>query len=333
MNWLIKIPSVEVNAWAQNTSWERLLNLWQNAGIKGIIVPVSLSDQLDGLFDRVQTVLDMANKRNMKRWLTFPVLNNPIFYYRHPESHPVHRLDESFTFPNWFAPICPSDAQYQIYFEEAVSRLMKRLHADVVILDYLRTPYFWEKWGNDIDINQWPPYCYCEKCRINFEEKYNSRIEDSNLEDWLNWQGSILSDWLTQIKKQIIEVRPGIKIGIQLLPLLGKNKKELRCEWVGQNLQNFQQEVDFFSPLIYEKLLKWNHDEILFLLIDLLAKQRLPVIPSFQMSSIKWDRKTENENSLGELIKRIKPLGLKDSTVFHAGDLLTEKAIRSQLGI
>ena len=50
-------------------------------------------------------------------------------------------------------------------------------------------------------------------------------------------------------------------------------------------------------------------------------------------NNIGVDRKTENESSLGELIKRIKPLGIKDSTVFHAKDLLTEKAIRSQLGI
>lgn len=332
MNWLVKIPSVEINTWAQNTSWERLLNLWQHTGIDGIVVPVSLSDQLDGLFDRAQTVFDMAHQRNMQRWLIFPVLNNPIFYYRHPESRPVHRLEESFSFPNWFAPICPSDAQYHIYFEESVFRLMKRLHVDVIILDYLRTPYFWEKWGNDVDKNQWPPYCYCAKCKIKFEEKYNFNPEDLNLPDWLNWQGSILSDWLVQIRKQIIEIRPGVKIGIQLLPLLGKNKKELCCEWIGQNLHNFEQHVDFFSPLIYERLLSWNHDEILFLLIDLMVKQKLPIVPSFQISSIKWDRKTENESNLGELMNRIQPLGIKESTVFHARDLLTEKAIRSQFG-
>jgi uncharacterized lipoprotein YddW (UPF0748 family) len=275
----------------------------------------------------------MAHQHNIKSWLIFPVLNNPVFYYRYPESHPVHRLEESFSFPNWFAPLCPSNENYRDYFAKSVSRLITRLPVDVVMLDYLRTPYFWEQWGNEIDENQWPPYCYCDLCKRKFEEKYQTHVSESNRQDWLDWQGLGLSTWLEQIKQQISTIQPNTKVGIQILPLLSKNKRELHSEWVGQNLQNLQHHADFFSPLIYEKLLDWEHDDVLYLLVELLAKQKLSVVPSFQVSSIKWDRKTENENNFGDLIRRIQPLGIKDATVFHARDLLTEKTIRSKLAL
>ncbi len=332
MNYFIKIPSIEIDKWAPNFTWSRLLTLWQNGGIEGIIIPISLNDQLDGFVDRIQTLIQIAKQKNLQSWIIVPILLNNIFFHRYPDRHPVHRLEKNFSFTGWFTPVCPSDEEYRIFFEKSASGLFDRLESDVVLLDFLRIPYFWEEWGNLIDENEWPPFCYCKTCKQNFENRIQISFEGAKLQDWQDWQCLLLSDWLERIKKQISAVHPGIRIGAQIIPLQSKNNHEQRSDWIGQNLQYLQNHLHFFSPLVYEKLLNWNHDDTLSFLVDILSKQKLPVVPSVQISRIKWDRKMDDENSQKDLIERMEILGIRDVSVFHGRELLSEKGIRSHLG-
>ncbi|HDL18860.1 MAG TPA: hypothetical protein ENH29_07385 [Bacteroidetes bacterium] len=329
---MVKIPGIESNRWAPNFSWDRLLSLWHNSGIGGLIIPVSLNDQLSGLFDQVQTLIGKIRDREMESWLIFPVLNNSVFYFRHPESHPVHRTGEDFSFPGWFAPICPTDDQYRSFLGDVIARSLVNLPAHAVILDYARTPYFWEEWGNVIDPHQWPPFCYCERCRLKFEADTNINFGAAKPADWRKWQGEIISGWLAEISGQIQKLFKKTQVGVQLLPLVSDDGNEMCSEWLGQDVHLLQKNAHFFSPLIYEKLLDWHHDDSIAYLVELLKRQKLPVIPSFQVSSIKWDRRKESGDSLPALIERIQPLGIHSATLFHARSLLNEKSIRSILG-
>lgn len=332
MKWIIKIPGVELNRWAPNHNWDRLLSLWQNSGIHGLMIPVNLNDQLSGFFDQIQTLTGKIRDRGMQSWLIFPVLNNSVFYFRHPESRPVHRSGEDFTFPAWFAPICPTDEKFRSFLESAISRSLGKLSVDAVLLNYLRVPYFWEEWGNVVDPHQWSPFCYCERCRLKFEMDTKINFGAAKPADWQKWQCEIISNWLVKIGRQIQELFGKTKIGVQLLPLISDTRKVMCGEWLGQDVHLLQKNAHFFSPLIYENLLDWNHDDSIAYLVELLNRQKLPVIPSFQVSSIKWDRRKENSESLSALIERIQPLGIHSATLFHARSLLNEKAIRSILG-
>lgn len=332
MNWFIKIPGIEINQWAPNFNWERLFKLWQNSGISGIVVPVSLNDQLNGFFDRVQTLCEMAKKRDLKSWIIFPVLNNPVFYFRYPESRPVHRQKEKFSLPNWFAPICPSNENYQIFFIESVNNLLKKISFDALLLDYLRIPYFWEEWGNEIKDKQWPPYCYCDSCKQKFEEDVQKSFQEAEYMDWIDWQGNLLNNWLEIIYKSIVASNPYTRIGVQILPLNSDKNSKLYSEWIGQNLYHLQKNAHFLSPLVYDRLLNWNEDAIMSFLVNLMTEQRLTVVPSFQISKIKWDRKKESSTKLSHLVGRMKPLKIEEATIFHARELLSEKDIRSYLG-
>ncbi len=327
MNWYIKIPGIELETWAPAHHWDRLFEMWWHAGITGIVVPVNLSDQLDGFQDRVQTIVQMAHRFGLKSWLIIPVLNNPVFYFRYPEARPVHRLQEAFSFPKWFAPICPTCSSYHDFFAHSVTQLLQKIGVDVVLLDYLRVPYFWEEWGNLVKPEQWPLYCYCPRCQQQFQQHTEAQLETTSPQLWQDWQCQVLADWLNQIHQLLLELHPRLQLGVQILPLVSEKKRLLRSEWVGQNLQILQKTTHFFSPLVYNQLLNWQIDDALYFLIELLCAQRLPIVPSFQISTTPWDRQQATGKSLNSLIHRLEPMGLQDATLFHARDLLNEKAI------
>ena len=92
MNYFVKIPGIEIDNWAPDFDWDRLLTLWQNNGIEGIIIPITLNDQLEGFTDRVQNLIKIAKQKNLQSWIVLPILLNNLFFNRFPEKQKVHRL-------------------------------------------------------------------------------------------------------------------------------------------------------------------------------------------------------------------------------------------------
>ncbi len=333
MEWYLKIPRLELSHWAPSENWERLFDRWLTYRIKGIILPFNLNQEVDKVSDTISSLSQSAKLYNIQVWLILPVLNNPNISDQTWHNNITHRNGKVFDFPKWFAPLCPSNIEYQEFVDEKISKFLLNLDIDLWLLDYLRFPYFWEQWGNVIEEGQFPPFCYCDLCKQSFQNEMNQSLAESVPELILRWQCLSIEKLTSRISRTIKNAQPKLQVGMQILPLISKRKRQLRPEWVGQHIHSLQKHVDFFSPLLYGKLLDWTPDQILSYLVEFTSTQKLPVIPSFQISSTRWDRQSNKSKiSLFDFAQRIKPLGIESATLFHAKDLLNLEEIQKTLG-
>lgn len=334
MEWLLKIPRLELSSWAPSETWELLLEKWNQYGIKGIVVPVTLNQDSNQVSDNLSDLIKLAKVNNIQVWLILPVLNGLNIMDESWHSKVIHRTGDVFEFPKWFVPICPSNYVYQEFMIEKFADSLLNLPADVWLLDYLRFPYFWEKWGNVIDENEYPFFCYCDFCKQSFANEIKQDLENSSPEFIEKWQCLIIEKLVGKISQTIKKAQPKVQVGMQILPLLTQKKRRIKSEWVGQNVHLLQKHVDFFSPLLYGKLLNWSSDYILSYLIGFLNIQKLPVVPSLQISATRWDLQNNyTATSLSKLANRIKPMGINKATLFHARDLVNPENIQKTLGI
>ena len=156
-------------------------------------------------------------------------------------------------------------------------------------------------------------------------------LEDSTVVHLQKWQSRVIEKLIERISRNIKGVHPNLQVGMQILPLMSQKRRHPKSEWVGQNLQSLQRHVDFFSPLMYGKLLGLYPDQILSYLVDFISTQKQPVVPSFQISSTRWDRQRyETKVKLTDLGNRLTPLGIDAATLFHAKDFLNPEKIQKE---
>lgn len=345
MNFFAKIPRLDLSGWAPGMTWEGLLDIWHGAGLGGIVVPMSfhpstqpgtgpspaLRTASDSRFrEQLAALSRLAKERDLGIWVIFPLLNNPDFARQFAGEKPVHREGESFDFPSWFSPICPSSKIYQGYLRDQSFTSLEGLPIDVLVLDYVRFPYFWEGWGNMVDDDQWPPFCYCNHCIHAFQQETGKAVADASPHEWEEWQCHVVTALFERFSDRIKEhVHGGTQLGVQILPLMSAKKRRLRSEWVGQHLKSLEKTADFLSPLLYGRLLDWRSDDIISYLVGLTGHVKSPIVPSFQISHTRWDRREDAGYGLGSLAARLKPLGIDQATVFHARELLQSEKLQS----
>ncbi len=333
MKWFLKIPRIDLSGWAPSETWENLLKVWSAAGIRGLILPVGLSQNSGKDLDEISALMEHAKTNELQAWIVLPILNNRSLYEQHEEERPRHRHGKQFDFPAWFAPICPSSRRIRNLISEILSNPLISLPYDVLLLDYLRIPYFWEKWGNTVPESEWPPFCYCERCVNDFHAETGLYLDFATPEQWQRWQCSVILDLLGQLQKEVKQARPRISLGVQVLPLVSQMDRSIRSEWIGQNLRALQKYADFFSPQLYSNLLDWHEDELLSYLVQFVNHERMPVIPSFQVSPTRWDRGVdESSQNIRRLKRRLRPLGIESATLFHAKNLSSLAEIIRILG-
>jgi len=327
MDWFVKVPRLELSNWAPSENWEGLFERWTKKGVKGIILPLNLKDEIE----KISSIIQLAKLGNVQVWVNLPVLNNQAVSDRTEFGKIKHRTGEIFDFPAWFAPICPSNLEYQDYLDEKIANSLMHLPIDVWLLDYVRFPYFWEQWGNTVQEDEFPPFCYCVDCKLSFQNLMHLSLEDSTVVHLQKWQSRVIEKLIERISRNIKGVHPNLRVGMQILPLMSQKRRHPKSEWVGQNLQSLQRHVDFFSPLMYGKLLGLYPDQILSYLVDFISTQKQPVVPSFQISSTRWDRQRyETKVKLTDLGNRLTPLGIDAATLFHAKDFLNPEKIQKE---
>ena len=279
MNWFLKIPGLHLERWAAGRAWPELLERWREEGISAVICPFRTGEQ-EGV-QQLEEFREQARQAGLQFWLTLSVFNHPAAYRERAVVRAVPRSEMDL--PAWFGPICPGSEMFRLDFGREFLDLLERLQPDTVLLDHFRVPYAWEEWGVEIAAGEWPVFCYCARCRTRFEHETGTSLEEATPAQWLHWQQEVLAAFLKELFALAETIRPRPALGLQFPPFVSPTRWRLRHEWAGLNMALLQKYVDFFSPLLYSRLLGWNDDEMLAYLVSLRSETKLPLIPGLQV--------------------------------------------------
>ena len=319
MEWYLKIPSLNLDRWAPGRNWPELLHSWKQEGFAGLIVPHNMG--LSGSEEGLRSFVNQAKEHGLGIWLTVAVFQQPAYYQTHEESRavPIREME----LPSRFGPICPTSEAFEVDFETFVLELLRTAPVDTLLLDHLRLPYPWERWGVEVQPDAWPPFCYCERCRGSFAAESGKPVEEATLDEWSAWQQKRIAEFLHSLRKILEREQPSLRVGLQMPPFVSPSRWSLRHEWAGLNLATLQRNLDFLSPLLYASVLGWSEDELLAYLLELLSHVRIPVIPSLQVVRTPWDRSSPSQTVKEDsLIERLDLLGIGGISLFHAAAFL-----------
>jgi|GEM_PF-6296524 hypothetical protein len=329
MRIILKWPSGS-NHWLGEHPLDAALQMWKQHGIDGILIPL-LPWEPSATF-ALERYPESCREYGLECWFLISVFNNPRFLQRYPDERVIGRKKETIAYPGWFAPICPSSSRFLDEWIAWAEDLLKDKKADALVLDHLFVPVFWYGSGGNVAEEEWPPYCYCNRCLSRFEESVRKPLEDVTALDWIRWQQTRISAALEAIRACLDRCIATRKIGVQVPPLASPGSLQPRPQYAGLNLEALKEHTDFTSPVVYHGILGWSADQVLAYLVEWIARTPQPVVPSFQVTRTHWDRNHRDPaQTVRQLLYRITPLPVEAVTLFHAGDLLTPEKLTAVL--
>ncbi|BDD11388.1 hypothetical protein FUAX_38200 [Fulvitalea axinellae] len=189
------------------------------------------------------------------RW----TMNRGDYMKDHPEIYAVSRNGESVVdkppYVKYYRFLCPSSEKAQQFIIDDYVRIAKLDGVDAVHLDYVRyvdviLPIALQPKYNLVQDHEMPEFdfCYCERCRGKFKEKYGQDpldMEDpSQSKEWHQFRLDTLSAFVRRIVDAVHA--EGKKVSGAVFPSPSISRKIVRQDWPNFNL-------DVYMPMLYFK--------------------------------------------------------------------------------
>jgi hypothetical protein len=231
---------------------------FRSLGINSIFVrSTSLDDEL----------YHAARKERVRVYVEFPTLNGADYLEDHPEAWPVNDKGERAAPADWFMGVCLTDSGFRKHREAQLRTLLTKYSVDGVWLDYLH-------WHAQFETPEpiLPETCFCERCLNIFQEAKGVELPSgdaaakaewifSNLDSvWRQWRSEVLSQWVTNMKSIVREVRPGALLGIYYCPWYPEDFDGALFRILGLDLMGLARIVDVLSPMLYHRMMERSSD-------------------------------------------------------------------------
>jgi len=182
----------------------------------------------------------------------------------HPESRPLRSDGEKISKEEWYAGVCPNQRWLRDAVLSKVRKLARDERVDAVWLDFIRYPVHWEVPRPKVEST-----CFCPVCTGAFEDHIGvfapghtrsvsakaDWIVHSHGKAWRLWRQDRITGFVREVRKVLDEVRPGIILGLFVLPPGVDEGGKAIVRTSGQDLDALAKEADVLSPMLYHSMM------------------------------------------------------------------------------
>ncbi len=199
-----------------------------------------------------------VKKEGARIFAEFPTLNGEGYVETHPEAWPVNEKGEREKPASWFMGVCPTDEGFRQYRSNQLRELLRKYDLDGIWIDYVH-------WHAQFEAPEpiLPETCFCNRCVSIFQDWASAHVPegpipvrsswilDTHDREWRDWRCRIIAGWATDLKRILLEEKPGALFGMYHCPWTDEEFKGARRRILGIDFDMLKGTIDVFSPMVY----------------------------------------------------------------------------------
>jgi uncharacterized lipoprotein YddW (UPF0748 family) len=293
---------------AQYPNYNILIDDLKHAGVNALFTTLYEGKQAfykSDILPSRDTTIDMNKLRALaqKKGVLFgticQIFYDPDIIEQRRDLIPIDQNGDT-SYVNWQKLICPTDKAYRSYKLSIVKEIAATVHPDIISLDFIRYPATWELIPRNTAPKDLRNFCFCNRCLSQFQKTYALVIPENlrtipqkaqwilhnHRVTWEQWKAANITSFVQEARREIKAIDPTIKVSIHLIPWSERTFQNALLWIVGQDVTALAEYTDYFSPMIYHKLIGFPNDYIHTLTSELYEKTQKSILPSIQTAQI-----------------------------------------------
>jgi len=211
---------------------------------------------------------------------------------------PVDRHGNN-VYVDWQRMVCPTNKEYRLYKLSVVKEVARKFQPDILCLDFMRYPTTWELVLPNEKSDQIRDFCFCDRCLSLFTQKYFLTFPDSLTEtaqkatwilenhgkQWTGWKVENITRLVKSVRLAVEKIDPNIKILVNTVPWSSEQFDLVILRIAGQDIKALTPYVDYFSPMIYHKMIGKDAEFVHELTVELYETTHKQILPSVQVEA------------------------------------------------
>lgn len=208
------------------------------------------------------------------------VFFDPERWDEHPEWRAMDQdLDD--TPESWQKMLSPGCEDFRSLKLEHINQIIHELNPDMLALDFIRYPAFWEEIHVDSLRNITRYYDYNPLSINKMSDLYNVVNIQIHHNDTVKWT-SFKTAQITSYVKEVRELAGDLQLVIHILPWLLKDQEHYLKFIAGQDVQALSEYADILSPMLYTMVPGLNPERIRNMIKDFSGRySKICFLPSY----------------------------------------------------
>jgi hypothetical protein len=249
-----------------------------------------------------QEVLSLLRENRILCFEEITIFAGRTLYRDNPAYRPITQHGQEMKPDGWYYGLCPNQPALR---QKRLNDFKNRLSNPFVQglwLDFIRYPVRWEKSNPRIEDS-----CFCPVCLEKFAKYANlplnpvtsvpeiaKTILTRHSKQWCQFRIHSIISWIKEAKALRDRLRPDVYLGLFLVPWLAEDFDNAMYRIVAQQVNELDEDIDIFSPMVYHRLCGRNVEWIAKVTHNIKEQTSKPVWPIIQAVSDPTEL-TENE--------------------------------------
>lgn len=282
----------------------------QNAGFNTVFMPVRDNDLSDTAEFDLYAFRYELQKCDIRFAAIVPVFYDPERWDAYPQWRALDQnLNDSPEF--WQKMLSPACGEFRNQKIELINRIIRELHPDMLTLDFIRYPVFWENVHVDSLKNITRTYDYNSLFINKFMDLHKADSIPSTLPDnltsqeWVSFKTDQITTFVKAVKKEIGD----LTLILHILPWLEKDQDLFLKSIAGQDVDSLGKYADFLSPMMYTMVPGLSAERINNMVSEFASRHpNVKLAPSYQFTNDLSDLQTDSNYILFHwgLIEKLK---------------------------
>ena len=181
----------------------------------------------------------------------------------HPASQPILADGSAMPKVKEYAGVCPNQEWLEKQKLEEIKGMLSSHDYDVICLDFMRYPVYWE-----VPEPKFPDTCYCPACLGKFQKdtrvripKELNRVTDqsawirkNHADRWYRWRADQITAFCTKVSGLRDQLSPKTLISLAAVPWQPSDYENAIYKVVGQDFRALAKVIEVFCPMSYSVL-------------------------------------------------------------------------------
>ncbi|HAE86817.1 TPA: hypothetical protein DCG86_02205 [Candidatus Marinimicrobia bacterium] len=256
------------------------------AGFNSVFMPVLEKDLSDAAEFDLYAFRHELQKRDIRFTAVVQVFYDPVKWDEHPEWRALdqNRDDSPQSWQKMISPACVDFRKLKL---DHINRIIRELNPDMLALDFIRYPVFWENVHVDSLHTITRRYDYNSLSISMFKNSFKVGSHLSGLPEnlpspeWESFKTHQITSFVRDVRAQVKD----IPLILHILPWLEKEQEYYLTSTAGQDVDSLALYADFLSPMLYPMVPELSPERIGKMVMDFTTRHPdIYLLPSFHFS-------------------------------------------------